>query len=238
MAAGRGGEHGRLASLAVSGDQVIAAVEAALLDRFGPSPARASVSFVGVERIEILRWRDGSVSQLSTLGASRHPMSDPTAMVTDPVAGPRAEILVRVRDGGARSGDSLSDGMVRSLAVLAATPSVEGIVLKAESTVDLGGPVTPGSSCTGFVIRTALGEAADTGAALTGGASVLGSAFIQTDVPGVEPVALLEAIPVTPTELAWARAKGVPALRERLAIAGLDLTDVRRRSVSLSDPPA
>lgn len=222
----------------MSGDQVVAAVEAALLERFGPDPARASVSFVGVERIEVLRWREGDVAQLSTLGASRHPMSDPSAMHVDDVAGPRAEILVRVRDGGNRSGESLSDGMVRALAILAATPSVEGIVLKPESTVDLGEPVAPGSTCTGFVLRTALGEAADTGAALTDGSAVLGSAFIDTEVGGVEPVALLEAVPVTPTELAWARAKGVPALRERLAIAGIDLSDVRRRSVPLSDPPA
>lgn len=223
----------------MSGDQVVAAVEAALLERFGPGPARASVSFVGVERIEVLRWRDGAIAQLSTLGASRHPMSDPTAMHVDQIGGPRAEILVRVRDGGNRSGESLSDGMVRSLAILAATPSVEGIVLKPESTVDLGAPVTPGSTCTGFVLRTALGEAADTGAGLQDdAAAVLGSAFIDTQVPGVEPVALLEAVPVTPTELAWARAKGVPALRERLAIAGVDVSDVRRRSVSLADPPA
>ena len=221
----------------MSGDQVVAAVEAALLERFGPDPARASVSFVGVERIEVLRWRDGDVAQLSTLGASRHPMSDPTAMHVDDVAGPRAEILVRVRDG--RSRPALSDGLVRALAILAATPAVEGIVLKPESTVDLGEPVTPGSTCTGFVLRTALGEAADTGAGWRDDeTAVLGSAFIATEVPGTEPVALLEAIPVTATELAWARAKGVPALRERLAIAGTDLSDVQRRAVSLADPPA
>lgn len=221
----------------MSADQVIAAVEAALLQRFGPDPARASVSFVGVERIEVLRWRHGDVAQLSTLGASRHPMSDPTAVHADPTAGPRAEILVRVRDR-VRSGPSLSDGMVRSLAILAATPSVEGIVLKPESTVDLGEPVTPGSTCTGFVLRLALGQAADTGAAFADGSAVLHTAMIDTEVPGVDPVALLEAVPVTPTELAWARAKGVPALRERLAIAGVDLSDVRRRAVSLvEDPP-
>jgi hypothetical protein len=222
----------------VSGEQVVAAVEAALLKRFGPDPGRASVSFVGVERIEVLRWRDGRIAQLSTLGASRHPMSDPTAFHADPIAGPRAEILVRVRDGGERAGESVSDGMVRSLAIVAATPSVEGIVLKPESTIDLGEPVTTGSSCVGFVLRTALGEAADTGAALEDGSAVLDTAQIDTGVPGVEPVALLEAIPVTAAELAWARAKGVPALRERFAIAGVDLMDVRRRAVSLEDPPA
>jgi hypothetical protein len=276
----------------MSGDEVLTAVEAALVARFGDGPARASVSFVGVERVEVLRWRDGGMAQLATLGASRHPMHSPDSMHVDPVRGPRVELLTRIRDG---SGPS-SDAVVRSLAILAASPSVEGIVLRSGATMDLGTPIAPGSSCTGFILAGPILDADRTedsadaeGAApadalpapdaqATGEASAptvtsapgslldslsgvadlhLGtldmSAFeadvtsadgldlesedvVVTGVHGVDPVVLLQAIPVTGAELAWARARGVPALQERFLISGTDLSDLGRQAVTFEGP--
>lgn len=197
------------------GDDVLAAVEAALIDRFGPGPARASVSFLGVERVEVLRWRSGDIAQLATLGAARHPMSGGESMHVDPVRGPRAEILVRVRDDNG----SASAALVRAMTVVAAAPSVESIVLRPDSTIDLGTTVMPGSRCTGFLI----------------GASDAGE--VDTGVADVEPVALLEAWPVTSNELAWARARGAAALRDQLVAEGVDVADLGRRSASLQAAP-
>jgi hypothetical protein len=271
----------------MSGDEVLTAVEAALVARFGDGPARASVSFVGVERVEVLRWRDGGMAQLATLGASRHPMHSPDAMHVDPVRGPRVELLTRIRDG---SGPS-SDAVVRSLAIVAASPSVEGIVLRSGATMDLGTPIAPGSSCTGFVLAGPILDAdraddpaqtdgaadtaadtVDTDVGSTTGKSAPGSlldslsgvadlqlgtldmsAFeadvisadgldldsedvVVTGVHGVDPVVLLQAIPVTGAELAWARARGVPALQERFLLSGTDLSDLGRQAVTFEGP--
>lgn len=192
------------------GDDVLAAVEAALIDRFGPGPARASVSFLGVERVEVLRWRAGAISQLATVGAARHPMSGGESMHVDPVRGPRAEILVRVRDDDG----SASAALVRAMTVVAAAPAVESIVLRPDSTVDLGSPIVPGSRCVGFLIGPS--DAAD----------------VDSGVADVEPVALLEAWPVTANELAWARAKGAAALRDQLVGEGVDVADLGRLSAT------
>lgn len=197
------------------GDDVLAAVEAALIGRFGPEPARASVSFLGVERVEVLRWRTGDSAQLATLGAARHPMSGGESMHVDPIRGPRAEILLRVRDDDG----TVSAALVRALTVVAAAPAVESIVLRPDSTIDLGAPIAPASNCTGFLI----------------GASDV--ADVDPGVADVEPVALLEAWPVTANELAWARARGAAALRDQLVAEGVDIAEVRRRSASLQSLP-
>lgn len=197
------------------GDDVLATVEAALLDRFGPQPARASVSFLGVERVEVLRWRSGVVAQLATLGASRHPMSGGESMHVDPVRGPRAEVLVRVLDDDG----SASAALVRAMTMVAASPAVESIVLRPDSTIDLGASLAPGSHCTGFLI----------------GASDVPD--VDPGIAEVEPVVLLEAWPVTANELAWARARGAGALREQLVAEGIDVADLSRRSASLQSAP-
>ncbi|MDR1998572.1 MAG: suppressor of fused domain protein [Frankiaceae bacterium] len=192
------------------GDEVLRAVEAALIQRFGATPARASVSFVGLERLEVLRWRSGAIAWLATLGASRHPMSAGDSMHVDPVRGPRAEILVRVRDDGGASA-----ALVRAMAVVAASPAVESMVLRPDATIDLGAALGPGSRCTGFLLGAS--DAAD----------------VDPGIPGVEPVSLLEAWPVTAHELAWARARGAAALRDQLVGEGVDIADLGRRSASL-----
>jgi hypothetical protein len=97
-------------------------------------PDSASVTFLGTEPIEVLRYRcrtDGLVHYVS-LGCSRHPMSDPTEILADRLRGPRAEVVLRLRDPGPVT------GIARSVAILAATPAVDGVVLAADALIDLG----------------------------------------------------------------------------------------------------
>ena len=57
-------------------------------------------------------------------------MFDPTEMVTDALHGPRAEVVVALR------GPSPS-GLARSMAILAAAPAVEGLILEPDALIDL-----------------------------------------------------------------------------------------------------
>jgi hypothetical protein len=94
-------------------DEVLVAVEARLISTFGEPDARAAVTFVGADRIEVLRFRaEEGLVRYATLGMSGSPMADPTAVVADPVRGPRAELLLTVRGG--------RDEVLRPLATLAA----------------------------------------------------------------------------------------------------------------------
>ncbi|MDQ2797381.1 MAG: suppressor of fused domain protein [Actinomycetota bacterium] len=189
-------------------DPVLSAVEAALTECFGHRPQRASVSFVGVEPIEILRFEPipGERAYLS-LGMSRHPMTgaDESMLAAE---GPRAELMLHLRDPT----DSLGD-IWRRLAVLAASPAVEGVVYRAGMTVDVGEPLVAGASCSGGVLAD--------------------SPFPAFATPAGE-VALLLVVPITPNELAWARVRGSEALSERLHGTDVDLLDLARRSVDLN----
>lgn len=171
------------------------------------APLRASVSFVGVDPIEVLRFDPRPDERVyASLGMSRFPMT----AADEPVRarqGPRAELLLHVRDP--------ADEYVsvwRRVAVLAAAPAVEGIVHAPGVTLDLGEPLAPGSSCTGAVVSAA--------------------AVGPVDTP-VGEVAVLQLLPATPTELAWARVRGSSALRARWVDRGTDLLDLRRRPVEL-----
>ena len=78
-------------------------------------PDTASVTFLGTEPIEVLRFgpdSDGVVHHVS-LGCSRHPMTDPADIAADPVRGPRAEVTTPLRGAS-------PPGLARTLAVLAA----------------------------------------------------------------------------------------------------------------------
>jgi len=113
-------------------------VRAHVRDHFaGLEPDSASVTFLGTEPIEVLRFRetDGVVHYVS-LGCSRHPMTDPTQILSDPQLGPRAEVVLSLRDPGPAT------GIARTLAVLAASPAVDGLVLTVDALVDLGSPHT------------------------------------------------------------------------------------------------
>jgi len=186
---------------------VLLAVEAVLVEHFGAVPARASVSFVGVDPIEVLRFEPipGERAYVS-LGLARHPMTRADAAV-QAVDGPRAELLLHLRDPA----DEFAD-VWRRLAVLAAAPAVEGVVYSPGMSVDLGEPLAAGSACTGVVLTE----------------SPLG------DVPTpAGPVTVLQAFPATSTELAWCRVRGAAALRERWDGQDVDALDLRRRAARL-----
>jgi hypothetical protein len=171
-------------------------------------PDAASVTFLGAETIEVLRFRepDGTVHHV-TLGCSRHPMTEPTLEVADPLRGPRAEIVLRLRDPGPVS------GIARSLAILAAVPAVDGVVLCADALVDLGSPLwTSPSSRVPFT------------------AVLLGRSGIR-DLPlepPRDPVQFLSATPITATEAAWVRLKGADAMRQAWDNDGVDVLDPNR----------
>jgi hypothetical protein len=188
---------------------VLAVVEAALVEHFAQQPQRASVSFLGVEPIEVLRFEPvpGERAYV-TLGMSRHPMTGAAELVRA-VDGPRAELMLHLRDPG----DHYADAW-RKLAILGAAPAVEGVVHAPGLSVDMGEPLAPGSSCTGVLI----GESA--------------LADIET---GQARVSVLLATPATSTELAWCRVHGSAALVERWSRAGVDLLDAGRRPVRLDD---
>lgn len=173
------------------------------------APDIASVTFLGVERVEILRFGpdvDGLYHYVS-LGCSRYPMTDPSDALADPVRGPRAEVVMTLRAG------TPTEGLARSLAVIAATPAVEGVVLDSGALVDLSGPLWTGSAFTAVL----LGE---------------------SDIPEValepprDPVRFLSAVPVTQTEAAWVRLKGAEAMRQAWADDRVDVRDPRRPASS------
>jgi hypothetical protein len=191
----------------VTTDSTLALVDRALSEHFGHAPVRASVAFVGVEAIEVLRFEPipGERAYLS-LGMSRHPMTS-AAEVMQATDGPRAELMLHLDDPTDRFAD-----VWRQVAILAASPAVEGIVLAPGMTVDLGQPLTSGSLCTGVLVTE--------------------SSFEPVQSPG-GPVEILLINPATPNELAWSRVKGAAALRERWADRGTDLLDLARSQVTL-----
>lgn len=186
---------------------VLDRVEAALTEHFAQRGQRASVSFVGVDPIDVLRFEPvpGERAYV-TLGMSRHPMTGAGELVRAS-DGPRAELVLDLHDPTDAHGE-----IWRRLAVLAAAPAVEGVVYTAGMSLDLGEPLSAGSACTGVVV---------------GESSV---APVETQAGTV---AILQVVPATSSELAWCRVRGSAALRERWATAGTDLLDLARRSVAL-----
>ncbi|AWH95788.1 suppressor of fused domain protein [Dietzia psychralcaliphila] len=185
---------------------VLTAVREHLITHLGPEPQEASVTFLGAAPIRILRFVDieSGLVRYASLGCSADPMGDPSALVPDPTA-PRAELSL-VLQGGV-------DGLVRALAVLAAAPAVEGLVLSEGALIDLGEPLWPGATFTAVVLR-------------------------EPEIPDVElggeaaPVRIFRAVPVTHTEAAWVRLKGAGELEDAWAEAGIDVTDPARRAVN------
>jgi Suppressor of fused protein (SUFU) len=169
-------------------------------------PAEANVTFLGAERISVLRYGPdaGGVNHFVSVGCSRYPMVDPTDFVTDTQHGPRAEVMVSLRPPSPA-------GLARSMAVLAAAPSVEGLVLEPDALIDLSGPLFENAPFTAFL---------------------LGPSDIE-DVALPDPlsdVTILQATPITPTEAAWVRLKGAEAMREAWRSDGVDVLDANRRA--------
>jgi hypothetical protein len=182
-------------------------VDAALRDHFGSDPLRASVSFVGVDPIEVLRFEPIPDDRAYvSLGMSRHPMTASTAAVHN-TNGPRAELMLQLRDPLDERAD-----VWRQLAVLAAAPAVEGVVYTPGMTVDLGSPLSSTTLCTGAVVCE--------------------SPFPPVDA-GLGQVDVLELLPATPNELAWSRVHGTTALRQRWHDQRIDLRDLGRATARL-----
>jgi len=185
---------------------ILALVEAAYRQHFEVLPARASVSFVGVDPIEVLRYSDGAVDHYLTLGMARHPMADPAEAVVATSTAPRAELLLIAA--------GRPDRLWHALAVLAAAPAVEGAVYLPGNRIDLGEPLSPGSRCTGAVL--------------------VGSQVQPVAVSGTADVQVLRVLPATQTELAWARVHGSEQLHRRWQDTNTDLTNLLRDPVDLS----
>ncbi|MFD0416195.1 suppressor of fused domain protein [Streptomyces sp. NPDC127108] len=190
---------------------VLALVEARLRSGLGEPDARAAVTFLGTDRIEVVRFTDGDVVRYATLGMSAHPMTDPTAVLADPVKGPRAELVLSVRGGLVDT-----DKVLRPLAVLAASPQVEGLVVAPGASLDVGEPLWPGASFTSVLVAEPGGLVED----------------LDLDAP-MDPVQFLPLLPMTPNEAAWKRVHGAGALQERWLNSGTDLRDPLRKSVPL-----
>ncbi|OIK26475.1 suppressor of fused domain protein [Streptomyces malaysiense] len=190
---------------------VLPLVEARLTTALGAPDARAAVTFLGTDRIEVLRFTEGDVVRYATLGMSAHPMSDPTALVADPVKGPRAELVLSVRAGVADT-----DKVLRPLAVLAASPQVEGLIVTPGASLDVGGPLWPGAPFTSVLVGEGGGLVED----------------LELDDP-LDPVRFLPLLPMTPNEAAFKRVQGAQVLQERWLAHGTDLRDPVRRSVPL-----
>ncbi|OAR22410.1 Suppressor of fused domain protein [Streptomyces sp. ERV7] len=190
---------------------VLALVEARLRTALGEPDARAAVTFLGTDRVEVLRFADGDIVRYATLGMSAQPMTDPAAALADPVKGPRAELVLSVRAALADT-----DKVLRPLAVLASTPQVEGVVVAPGASLDIGEPLWPGAPFASVLVAEPGGLVED----------------LELDDP-MEPVRFLPLLPMTANEAAWKRVHGAQQLEERWLANGTDLRDPLRTSVRL-----
>jgi hypothetical protein len=190
-------------------DSVLPAVEAHLLAVLGPDTGRAGVSFVGSDPIDVLRFGpdEAGLVRYATVGMSRAPMGDPGLELV-PADGPRAELVLSVRGS--------HDDVLRRLAVLAASPAVEGLVVTPGAGLDLGEPLWDGARFTAVLVGEPGGLVPDLELAA-----------------GAQPVRFLPVLPMTPNEAAWKRVHGAAALQERWLAAGTDLRDADRAEVDL-----
>ncbi|MFJ8072958.1 suppressor of fused domain protein [Streptomyces sp. NPDC096176] len=196
-------------------EDVLALVDARLRSALGEPDARAAVTFLGTDRIEVLRFQDRGgdkeIVRYATLGMSAHPMTDPTATLADPVKGPRAELILSVRTGLADT-----DKVLRPLAVLAASPQVEGVIVAPGASLDVGEPLWPSAPFSSVLVADPGGLVED----------------LELDDP-MDPVRFLPLLPMTSNEAAWKRVHGAAELQERWLTHGTDLRDPLRRSVTL-----
>jgi hypothetical protein len=135
-------------------------------------------------------------------------MTAASEVIADPVEGPRAELVLALRAGAE------TPGVHRVLAVLAAAPAVEGLVLQPDALIDLSEPLWAGAPFT---------------AVLLGPSDI---PELPLDAPA-EPVRFLAVAPVTATEAAWVRVRGADALRKAWQEAGIDIGDPQRPAAAL-----
>jgi hypothetical protein len=171
-----------------------------------PGPVvEASVTFLGTQPLHVQRFARPGLVRYVTVGVSSSPMHPPTATVLDPVRGPRAELVLSL--------SAPRDEVLRALAVLAASPQVEGLVLTAGATLDLQQPLWPGARVSAVLLGDSAGLVPD------------------LPLPDLDPVRFYPVLPMTADEAALARARGAAHLRERWLEAGTDLRDPERVSV-------
>lgn len=191
----------------MDGEQVLTLVEAHLLAALGPDSGRAGVTFLGVERIDVLRFGPTAHGQVHyvTVGMSRYPAAAAGAELV-PTEGPRTEMVLSLT--------AARDGVLRPLAVLAAAPSVEGLVPRPGALIDLAGPLWPGAPFSVLLVGQpgAVPE-------------------VALDEPD-GPVTFLPVIPVTAAEAAVVRSEGGAELLRRLADDGQDLRDPDRNGLA------
>ncbi|MEU2153904.1 suppressor of fused domain protein [Streptomyces sp. NPDC019396] len=195
--------------------EILALVEARLFSTFGEPDARAAMTFLGTDRIEVLRFiagDDRGIVRYATLGMSAQPMNDPKDLLADPVKGPRAELLLSVRGGLADT-----DKVLRPLAALASSPQVEGVIVAPGNSMDVGEPLWPNAPFTSVLVAEPGGLVED----------------LELPEP-MDPVRFLPLLPMTPNEAAWKRVHGAAALQERWLKHGTDLRDPLRGPVSLT----
>jgi Suppressor of fused protein (SUFU) len=187
---------------------VLDAVREHLRATFTGPVVSASVTFLGLEPLEVLRFGPdpNGVVRYATVGISRRAMHPPTAAVIDPDRGPRAELVLSLRPA--------RDDVLRSLAVLAATPDVEGVVLAAGVTLDLLTPLWPGARLSATLLAEPGGLVPDLDLGAAG--------------DGVQPVRFYPVLPMTAAEAALSRAKGPALIRQLWLDAGTDLRDPDR----------
>jgi hypothetical protein len=135
-------------------------------------------------------------------------MFDPTELVADALHGPRAEVVVALYG-------STPKGLARSLAIVAAAPAVEGLVLEPDALIDLETPLWEGASFSAFLL----------------GRSDIEDVALTDPLP---PVTVLAATPITATEAAWVRLKGAEAMREAWIQDAVDVLDPARRAAQPS----
>ena len=194
---------------------VLAEVRARLREHFDRSASRASrwrrsVTFLGTDPIEVLRFGPDADGTQSLCVAG---------MLAVPDARPHRDGRRRVersaRRGRGVAAGATPTGLARSIAVVAAAPAVEGLVLAPDALVDLETPMWDGAPFTAMLLgRSEIDD-------------------VELPAPN-DPVAVLTATPITPTEAAWVRLKGADAMREAWLVDGVDVRDPRRRASSPS----
>lgn len=101
------------------------------------------MTFVGTERVDVLRHEAGEVVHYVTLGMSRAPLPDPASEVVA-TEGPRAELVLTL--------NGLRDDVLRALAAAAMSPFVESAVVVPGASLDLGQPLWPGARFTALLV--------------------------------------------------------------------------------------
>ena len=113
----------------------------------------------------------------------------------------------------------LHDSVLRRLAVLAASPAVEGVVVVAGAGLDVGEPLWDGAPFTAVLVGEPGGLVPD---------------LVLAEQE--EPVQFLPLLPMTPGEAAFKRVHGAAALQELWLRHGTDLRDPLRAQVPLEKP--